>query len=202
MSEQHTTRMSLMLRLRNARDEAAWAEFVADYEPLILNLARRLGCRDTDARDVCQQVLASVVKDIGKWIPDGQPASFRRWLFRIARNRAFKFFLAERKRIAAEGGTDAQSQLALLAESDDSLSALLRREYRQQLLLQAATRIQGEYQPATWQAFWKTCIEGTSVADAARELKTTAGNVYVARSRIIARLREIVLEMDDASSSE
>ncbi|MBS0260962.1 MAG: sigma-70 family RNA polymerase sigma factor [Planctomycetes bacterium] len=201
MTDQHTTRPSLMIRLQSAGDEAAWSEFVADYEPLILNLARRLGCCEADAQDICQQVLASVVRDIGQWTTDGKPASFRRWLFCIARHRALKFFLAERKRVIAAGGSDVQQRLTQWPDSDDGHEATLQREYRQQLLLQAARRIQGEFHPTTWSAFWKTCVDGLPIAQAARELQITPGNIYVARSRIIARLRDVVREMEDGSDA-
>lgn len=72
------TRISLVTRLIDAADHQAWTEFTAIYEPLILRLLRREGLQETDARDVCQQVLAAVAKDIDGWRPDGRERSFRR----------------------------------------------------------------------------------------------------------------------------
>ena len=65
---------------RTAGDEDAWAEFAAIYEPLLLRFLGGWGLQDCDARDVCQQVLQSVVRDIEQWSPDGREQSFRRWL--------------------------------------------------------------------------------------------------------------------------
>ena len=81
MSNHWETRPSLVLRLKDARDEAAWSEFLLVYEPLILGLTQRLGCKEADARDICQQEWAAVAIDVGQWESDGKPASFRRWLF-------------------------------------------------------------------------------------------------------------------------
>lgn len=195
MRQAPETRLSLVLRLGNAQDEAAWSEFLLIYEPLILRLLRQSGLQDSDARDVCQQVLTAVAKDVDRWQPDKKRASFRRWLYRIARNRLIKFFVKERARLAAEGGSDAYQRLQAVVDSRPALSAVIDHEYRQQLLLLAGQQIRGEFRDATWQAFWLTCVVGQSVATVAAELRTTAGNVYVARSRIIARLRARVREL-------
>src|SRR5262245_5808323 len=116
------TRLSLIVRLKNARDGAAWDEFLLLYEPVILRLMQKNGLKEADARDVCQQVLAAVAKDVEQWKPDDKPASFRRWLFRIARNRVLKFLTKERARIVAEGGPDAHRRLESHADSQESLS--------------------------------------------------------------------------------
>ncbi len=189
------TRPSLVVRLRSVRDEAAWVEFLEVYEPLILRLMRKHGLQESDARDVCQQVIVAVAQDIEQWKPDGAKESFRRWLFQIARNRVIKFLVKERQRVVAEGGTDGQIQLAAQSDSHASLSAEFEREYRQQLLLCAAQQIRGEFRESTWAAFWRTCIDGRSAVEVSEELGMSVGNLYVARSRIIARLRVRVSEL-------
>lgn len=196
MSPTPETRASLVVRLRSVRDEAAWGEFLTIYEPLILRLLRKHGLQDSDSRDVCQQVLSAVARDIEQWKPDGAKESFRRWLFQIARNRVIKFLVRERRGASAKGGTDAQLVLDGLPDARESLSAEFEKEYRQQLLLCAAEQIRGEFRETTWAAFWRTCIDGRSVAEVADELGTSAGNVYVARSRIMARLRTRVSELE------
>lgn len=193
------TRASLIVRLRNAQDEAAWCEFVALYEPLILRQMRKNGLQESDARDACQQVLAAVARDVGQWQADGRTASFRRWLFQIARNRLLKSLAQARSRTRGAGGSDARIRLEGHPDSRESPVADLDVEDRRERLLWAAAEVQSEFRPSTWEAFWRTCVEGQPVADVAAELGTTAGNVYVARSRIIARLREKVKEVEDDS---
>ena len=61
------------------------------------------------------------------------------------------------------------------------------------------SKIRDEFRASTWQAFWRTCIDGRTAAEAAAELEMSIGNVYVARSRIIARLRERVSELQRES---
>lgn len=191
------TRSSLVVRLFNAQDEAAWGEFLEIYQPLILRLLRKNGLQECDAHDVCQQVLAAVAQDIEQWKPDGSNASFRRWLFQIARNRVLKFMTRKPLGGIAAGGTTAHEILAAQPDQRTGLDEDYDQEYRQQLLLCAASQIRAEFRETTWLAFWETCVAGRPVDDVAAELGTTTGNVYVARSRVMGRLRERVRELND-----
>ncbi len=183
------TRLTLVGRLGNARDHEAWTEFVSIYEPLILRLLRQNGLQDCDSSDVCQQVLQAVAKDIDTWKPDGKHGSFRRWLFRVARNRVIKFLMSQRKQPRAAGGTSAHVLMRQQPDARASISEVFDREYRERVLVWAAEQIREEFRESTWNAFWRTCIDGRPVAEVAEELGTTAGNIYVARSRIMSRLK-------------
>ena len=198
MSQSPPTRITLIARLKDAHDQAAWREFTAIYEPLVFSVARDRGLQEADARDVCQQVLEAVAKDVESWQPDGKEASFRRWLFRIAKNRVLKLLEKQSRPIVGKGGTTAQAAIEAVADPREDLSAVLERKYREQLLLKAAEQVRGEFKETTWQAFWKTCIEGQPIAQVAAALGLSLGAVYVARSRIISRLQEKVEAIEGA----
>jgi DNA-directed RNA polymerase specialized sigma24 family protein len=70
MEESPATRRSLIVKLRDSADHAAWEEFVTLYEPLIYRLARRKGLQDADAHDLCQEVFRAVSQAIGGWDPN------------------------------------------------------------------------------------------------------------------------------------
>ncbi len=84
------TRASLIGRLRDAADVAAWDEFVAIYGPLVHRLAMRQGLQSADAEDVVQQVFAAVSQSVYQWLERPQQNRFRAWLLTIARNIAIK----------------------------------------------------------------------------------------------------------------
>jgi len=71
------------------------------------------------------------------------------------------------------------------------------RDFRQRLFEVACGRVRPAVQEATWQAFWRTAVAGESPAEVASALNLTAGAVYVARSRVLARLREEIHRLGD-----
>ena len=142
-------------------------------------------------------MLAAVAKDIEHWRPDGRERSFRRWLFRIARNRVIKFLVNERKRPRGVGGSDEQVALEQKEDGHESISEFFEREYRQQLLWRAAEQIRAEFRESTWQAFWRSYVDGHAIADVAKQLGVSVGSVYISRSRIVARLKNKVNEIID-----
>jgi RNA polymerase sigma factor (sigma-70 family) len=187
MDEPPATRCSLIVKLRDPADTTAWSEFVAIYEPLIYRLARRKGLQDADAQDLCQEVFRSVAAAVERWDP--VRGSFRGWLSRIARNLLINFVTRRRFQFCGSGATSIQNLLEAQPSADPSATALFEAEYRRQVFQWAAQEVRGEFAPTTWQAFWQTAVDDRSPAEVATELRLTVGAVYVARSRVLARLK-------------
>lgn len=194
-----TTQLSLLARLTNADDAAAWGTFVEIYQPVIYRSLRAKGLQHADADDVTQQVLVSVARSLANRPHDPNRARFRTWLSRVIRNAAINAMQrADRDRAA--GGTAALEAIAVLpgrsAEGDESL---FDREQQRQLFHHVAGIIQGEFEPATWQGFWRTMVDGESIETVANDLGKQVGSVYAARSRVVKRMKQ---EMDAITQSE
>jgi RNA polymerase sigma factor (sigma-70 family) len=196
MDEPPATRHSLIIRLRDPADTVAWREFVELYEPLVYKLACRKGLQDADARDLCQEVLLAVARAVHRWDPEPSRGSFRGWLFRITRNLLVNFLTRE-SNPRGSGSTSVQELLEAQPSHDPSATALFEAEYRQQVFRWAAEDIRSEFAPGTWQAFWLTAVEGRPPKEVASELGLSVGAVYIARSRILARLRQRVEQLGD-----
>src|SRR3954447_7325197 len=108
MTTSPATRYSLLIRIQDAQNHAAWVEFVDLYEPLIYRLARRKGLQDADARDLCQEVFRRVAQAIDRWNLDPARGSFRGWLSRIARNLLVNFLARRPYRLRGSGSTSVQ----------------------------------------------------------------------------------------------
>ena len=132
MREAPETRPSLLLRLRDARDDRAWAEFLQIYEPLVYRLVRRNGFQDATARELTQEVLLAVSKAIDQWAPDPQRGSFRGWLCWIARNLMINFLAKQRRHPQGSGDTDFNRLLHEQPAADCQHSAYFDLEYRRQ----------------------------------------------------------------------
>ena len=186
------TRPSLLVRLRDARDEEAWAEFTAVYEPVIYRMTRRRGMQDADAREVVQEVLMSVVAAIDRFDTEAA-GTFRGWLSRVTRNATIDRF----RQLAARHETiDASGVLRKLddAASREEVVDEFEQHRRQQLFRWAASQVRLRTGEVNWMAFWKTAVDGRPAKEVARELGINEGSVYVARCRILKRIRELVHE--------
>ncbi len=189
MSYGPTTRSSLLVRLRDARDEEAWGHFVRVYAPLVYRFARRRGLQDSDAGDIAQEVLRAVLRDADQLDQIHRRGSLRSWLFTVAHHRIYDF----QKRGRQDQGSGASGvQAALHAQPAREDREAWDREYRQQLFAWAAVQVQSQCSPSAWRAFRLTAVEGKSGADAATELGMTVAAVYLAKSRVMARLKEFI----------
>jgi RNA polymerase sigma factor (sigma-70 family) len=192
MTDSPPTRPSLLVRLRDPEDDRAWVEFLEIYTPLIHRLARRGGLQDADAADLAQEVFRAVAGAIGRWDHDPSRGSFRGWLSRIARNLMLNFLAAQRRQPRASGDTDVGRLLEQEPAPDAELTAVFETEYRRQLFEWAVGQVRGEFRDPTWQAFWRTAVEGEKPRDVAAALGLTAGAVYVYRNRVMARIRRAI----------
>ena len=191
MDEFPDTSHSLIFRVKNPADGAAWTEFLGIYQPVVFRMARRRGLQDADAQDVIQQVFLSISKSIEGWVPSDLQPPFRAWLTTIARNAITKA-LTRRPRDAATGSTSMVDLLEAQPDPQETTAEILA-EARKELVRWATEQIRSEFSEATWNAFWRTAIEGVPIAEVAKSTGRSAGAVYVARYRVIARLKEKVL---------
>ena len=149
MDDSPATRRSLIVKLRDPADSAAWGEFVALYEPLVYRLARRKGLQDADARDLCQEVFQAVARAVDRWEPGR--GSFRGWLSRITRNLLINFLTRGQQQPRGTGATSMQEMLEAQPAADPSATALFEAEYERRLFQWAADEVRGEVTSSTWQ---------------------------------------------------
>ncbi|HEY4263093.1 MAG TPA: sigma-70 family RNA polymerase sigma factor [Schlesneria sp.] len=188
------TRASLLVQLRDGTNHGAWQEFMKMYGPVVYGFARKRGLQDADAADLMQDVLRSVSSAIGRLDYDRSQGTFRGWLFTITRNRVFNFLSARRLRPQGSGDTSMNRMLDSQAAVSDG-SDVWELEYQRRLASLAMDRVKKEFQETTWQAFWLTAVEGNSAADVSKQIGMSTGAIYVAKSRVLARLKEEVESM-------
>lgn len=194
MADIPPTRASLLVRLRDAQDEQAWNDFVRLYAPAVYRLARRKGLQDADAADVTQDVLRGVAGAIGRLDYDERRGLFRSWLFTLAHRRLIDF-LARRGRQEQTGGEELLHEQPSRADAEE-----WERDVERQLFAEAAERVRPTVSATTWQAFWQTAVEGKSGKDVAQALGITAAAVYLAKGRVMVRLKEQVALLSGENS--
>jgi RNA polymerase sigma-70 factor (ECF subfamily) len=182
------TSLGLLERAR-ADDAAAWARLVALYAPLVFDWCRRSGLQQEDAADVFQEVFQAVASHLGGFRKERTGDTFRGWLRTITRSKVQDHFRRRAREPGGVGGSAAQAWLAQVpVPPRDDEAAEGRAE--QSLFRRALGLIAAEFEERTWQAFWRTAVEGRAAKDVAMELAMSPGGVRVAKSRVLQRLRE------------
>ena len=199
MSDVPATRLSLLVRLRDARDDGAWSQFVELYAPLVFGFARKHGLQDADAADLTQDVLQAVAGGIRGLDYDPRRGSFRGWLFTVVRNKLRDFLAARNRPGRGTGDTDAQHRLQELPAREEDQTAWWEQEYERRVFSWAAEQVRGAFRDSTWQAFWQTAVEGKTGPQVARSLGLSVAAVYLAKGRVMARLKELIQETLDES---
>jgi RNA polymerase sigma-70 factor (ECF subfamily) len=194
VTNQPTTRPSLLLRVRDPMDQGAWREFVELYGPLIYRFAVKRGLQDADASDLTQIVFEAVGGEIRRLDYDRRQGLFRGWLFGVVRNQLHNLMRREGRSPRGTGDTSVQDLLERQPERATD-EALWEVEYERRMFLWAAERVRGSFQNSSWQAFWETAVEGKSAQDAATALGLTIGAVYTAKSRVLDAIKREIEQL-------
>lgn len=193
MSRWPETRITLVARLKDGRDGGAWSEFLDLYQPLVVRLLRRRGLQDADAEDLSQEVLMAICRRIEDWQHNGRKGAFRSWLYIVSKNLMLNLLAREKNRLVGVSAVELDALLDERSKTSDASEL----EYRRELLARGAELIRREFRETTWTAFWRSAVEHLPISDVAEELNMSEGAVYIARSRVMARLREVVLDFEE-----
>ena len=175
-------------------DGEAWRRLAHLYGPLVYQWCRQQGLQASDAEDVVQEVFLTVAAKVPLFRHDRPDDTFRGWLWTITRHKLGHWIRRQRVKEQPAGGTDAQRRLqaaAMPEELSGSASAndagAVAGVYQRALQL-----IRTEFEDRSWEAFRRLVLEGQGAADVAADLGMTRNAVYVTKSRILRRLREVL----------
>ena len=188
MPAQVTTHTSLLARLGDGADAAAWKEFEERYGELIRSFARSRGLQSADCDDVVQDVLLSLAKAMRCFEYDPQKGRFRAYLKTTALHAISRLVWQKRGLASLDTSEDA----ARLVSSDQAVEQAWEAEWRANHVRQAMRTLEIEFTPSQLRAFQQYAIEGHEASDTAAGLQITVNQVYQAKSRILKRLAELI----------
>jgi RNA polymerase sigma factor (sigma-70 family) len=184
-----TTSASLLERVRLDPAAEQWQTLVELYDPLIRGWLKRQSVLASDADDLVQDVLTVVARRLKEFEHNGRPGAFRNWLRTITIN-CVRDFWRSRKREGAAGGAQVQELLDQLTDPNSGLTQAWDLEHDRFVTQQLLARMRSEFEATTWRAFERVALDGAPAAEVAAELNITTNAVFIAKSRILARLRQ------------
>jgi RNA polymerase sigma factor (sigma-70 family) len=194
------TRPSLLLRVRDSGDRAAWDEFHRLYRRLVYGRARRAGLPHADAEDVAQEVFARVAATIADFDTDPRRGSFRGWLTQLTRWRIADR-LASRDGLPAPAAPpppdDSAPRTATLERipAPDPEDDAWDREWREHLLAAAAERVARQVKPRHFQIFDLYVLQHMSALQVSAALRVNPATVYVVGHRLSKLLQAEVAKL-------
>lgn len=183
------TSVSFLESLQVAPDKELWSRLVEIYTPLIRGWLRRQGAASDDIDDVVQEVLTVVVRRFPEFQREPRKGAFRSWLRTIAANCLRDHWRRNNRQAAAVGGSDFAGLIHQLADSDSGVSKIWDREHDAHVTKYLLKEIQGEFSEKTWQAFQRFAMDGLSAEQVGKELDMSSNAVFIAKSRVLSRLR-------------
>lgn len=185
-----STPASLLDRLRDRHADADWRRFHDIYAPLLHRWLKTHRVPASDQDDVVADLLTVLVAKVPDFSHTGRKGAFRAWLRRILVFRVKEYWRNRATRPAdlAAGG-DGDRHLDFLAQDDHELSRGWDEEHDRYVVARLLAAIRGEFSESLWRAFDLYAMQGRPADEVAADLGTTLNAVYLARAKILRRLR-------------
>lgn len=191
------TNTVLLEGLRDAGNRSVWSQFVGRYQPLIVKYARRFGLHDADAEDAAQQALIAFCGAYQEGKYEREKGRLRVWLFGIARNQIRNAIKKGRRREVQITDNSTGTDFFARNLDDDTFERLWEEEWREAVLRQCLQEVAREFDPKTIEAFELFAWKGQTAQAVAERLGVTPNAVFIAKHRIMKRIRELMPKMED-----
>jgi len=186
------TSLSLLDRLRETPTAEDWQRLDKVYRPMIETWLRRVPGLHNESDDLVQDVLFIVFREIAafEWQREG---SFRAWLRKIAVNCIRTFWRAKRRRpqVGLKSNDDeTESFLTRLEDPSSDLSRQWDADHDKFVTDRLLEIVRVDFDETTWEAFLRFGLQGVPAAQVAKDLGISVNTVFLAKSRILSRLRK------------
>ena len=196
------TRRSLLSRLKNVEDNESWLTFFNTYWRLLYNLARKSGLSDHQAQDVVQETVIAVARKMPEFRYDPAKGSFKQWLLLICRRRLHDHFrraysLTHSLEQEAAHHTELTESVPDSASRPDAqMDEIWEQEWRENVYRTALWRVRQRVNPKHYQVFDCCVLQNQQPAEVSRMLGMSVAQVYLAKHRVSAALKQAVKEIE------
>jgi RNA polymerase sigma factor (sigma-70 family) len=185
------THSTFLAALKDRSNEQAWRTFDQLYRPMLVHYALSRGLTQDDAEDVTQQCVQVVVEQIGDYEHSGR---FKTWLHTIIERKICDVFRRRRELQGDSSFWDRQP------EEHPHLEETWDRQWWTAHLRHCAATVRHDIAESTYAAFVAFAIEEQPASVVAQRLGLNVNQVYVAKHRVLERIRGLLLELTGSDS--
>jgi RNA polymerase sigma-70 factor (ECF subfamily) len=186
------TTTQLLHQLQKTHDDDAWQQISTQLRPVVVHFGQGLGLSPQDAEDAAQETLMTFLKALQAGHYDRQKGRLSHWLLGIAR----RVILNKRRHASSQGG-HADTAFWESLPDDGQADTMWEVQWQQAVLQRCLDQARREFDPKVFKAFQLYALGDVPVQEVGRRLDMTANAVYIAKSRVLARLRELEAQFED-----
>jgi RNA polymerase sigma factor (sigma-70 family) len=191
-----TTRDTLLGRVRDAKDSAAWDEFFALYAPLLEGYARASGLPPADAEEIRDECLAVVAQRIADFRYDRSKGSFKGWLHAIARGKVLDAM--RRAGVRAREERPATEAWLSLADDRGGPDRIWEERWRKEHLRHALDEIRRSRDEQGRALVDLLLDDGLGAAEIGARSGLSANQVYKLRSKLVREVRDVLARLGES----
>lgn len=193
-----TTSPSLLLRIRDWKDQDAWSQFLSIYSTIIKDYCFQRKLSQSDTEDITQEVMKTIGKAIQSFEYNPSIGRFRAWLGTITANTIKSHLARESRRRNGLNGVAVQTAELPVAEQCADPDSTWVEIYSERIVRIACSRIRHQFSDKTWKCFESSWIGNESAKLIAERMQIPIHTVYVNKSRVLRKLEsEIRILADD-----
>jgi RNA polymerase sigma factor (sigma-70 family) len=182
--------------LKSWGDDKEWNLFFNQYRPYLLKLAINYKLPSQDVEDVVQEVFISMAKQFQNQSFSSDKGAFHAWVTKFAKWRIVDSIRkTARKNKVITSGDD------ILMESQPDISQNLDKkfeiEHQKVIIKKALKNLKGSKKTKEYNIFYDFFIENMSKEDIIEKYRTNSNNIYLAKHRILKRLKEEVAKLSE-----
>ncbi len=193
------TTSAVLRRLADFEDTTAWNDFADRFRAPIERFARARGLGETDAEDVAQETLMEFARSYRDAAYDRGKGRLSSWLFGIAWRRVDRVRRKGERAVAEEPVVAHATAFWAGVEADPAATQDWELAWERARLERCLREVRREVQPSTFRVFEMIVLEHRTVEDAVAELGLTRNAVYVAKHRVLGRLRDLIAAFDETN---
>jgi RNA polymerase sigma factor (sigma-70 family) len=189
------TTTQVLEQLKAADEPQAWGRFCDCFRPVVMEFARQLGLSAVDAEDAAQETMVAFVKALRSGKYDRERGRLSHWLFGVAKRVILNLRGRQPLEQLVADKTTGTSFWDLI-EDDHDIRRSWETEWRQMVLARSLEQVRREFDPSVVEAFELYSLRGVPIEDVTRRLNVSRNAVYIAKSRILSRLRELAGQLE------